>query len=176
MTRHTASALALLTLAAPISGCGAGKTSTADNPTPPKTTTTTTRQTASSSALEHAVRRALDANGRLSAYVLWSDHVPSWASQSTRGPALSGLRASAETRGKQALRVRSLSSKFQVLAVQLAPSYTSATATVHDHELVTLYQRGRQGRTVTLDENDRIVLRRLGQTMRFVVWEVRPQK
>jgi hypothetical protein len=174
MTRRTVSALLLLTLAVPMSGCGASKTSTADSDTSPKTKTTT--QTASASALEGAVRRALDANGHLSVYVLWSDEVPSWASQSTRGPALAGLRASAETRRKQALRVRSLSNKFQILAVQLAPSYTSATATVHDHELVTLYQRGRQGRTVTLDENDRIVLRRLSQTMRFVVWEVRPQK
>lgn len=175
MTRRTVPALVLLaTLAAPISGCGAGKTSTADSHTRSKTTTT--QQTASSSALEDAVKRALDANGHLSAYVLWSDEVPSWASQSTRGPALAGLRASAETRRKQALRVRSLSNKVQVLAVQLDPSYTSATATVHDHEIVTLYQHGRRGRTVTLDEHDRIVLRRLGQTTRFVVWEVRPQK
>lgn len=175
MTRRTVSALVLLALAVPVSGCGAGRTSTADSRTPSKTTTTT-QQTASSSALEDAVRRALDANGHLSAYVLWSDEVPSWASQSTRGPALAGLRASAETRRKQALRVRSLSSKFRVLAVQLDPSYTSATTTVDDHELVRLYQHGRRGRTVTLDEHDRIVLRRLGQTMRFVVWEVRPQK
>jgi hypothetical protein len=176
MTRPTVSALVLLALTIPMSGCGASNTSTADSHTPPKTKTTTTQQTASSSALEDAVRRALDANGHLSAYVLWSDKIPSWASQSTRGPALAGLRASAESRGKQALRVRSLSNKFQVLAVNLDPSYTSATATVHDHELVTLYQHGHRGRTVTLDEHDRIVLRRLGQTARFVVWEVRPQK
>lgn len=174
MTRRTVSALVLLALAAPISGCGASKTSTADSHTTTKTTTT--QQTASPSALEDAVRRALDANGHLSAYVLWSDEVPSWASQSTRGPALAGLRVSAATRRKQALRVRSLSNKVQVLAVQLDPSYTSATATVHDHEIVTLYQHGYRGHTVTLDEHDRIVLRRLGQTMRFVVWEVRPQK
>ncbi len=72
--------------------------------------------------------------------------------------------------------MRSLSDKLSVLSVQLDPSYTSATATVHDVERVALYTHGRRGRTVTLDERDLIMLHRLGQQMRFIVWEVKPQK
>lgn len=163
------------TLALVASGCGgAGKTSTTASHN--GSTTTSVSQPGTPAVLEQAVRTALNENGRLSTYVLWNNTIPSWASHSTAGPALAGLTGSALGRRKQALRVRSLSNKVQVLAVQLDPSYTSATAMVHDHELVALYTHGRRGRTVTLDERDRIVLHRLGQAMRFVVWEVRPQK
>jgi hypothetical protein len=167
--------LVILALALTANGCGATKT---DSPTGDtrSTVTTTSSQPTTPAALEAAVRQALSANGRLSVYVLWSDDVPSWASQSTDGPALADLKASALSRRKQALRVRSLSDKLSVLSVQLDPSYTSATATIHDHERVALYTHRRRGRTVTLDERDLIVLHRLGQQMRFVVWEVQPQK
>jgi hypothetical protein len=174
MKRSALLVIAALTLAA--SGCGTAKTSTSGGHTPTASTTTAAGQQATPAALEDAVRTALSGNGRLSVYVLWNNNIPSWASQSTRGPALAGLKASAVGRHKQALRVRSLSDKLQVLAVQLDPSYTSATATIHNHELVALYTNGRRNRTVTLDERDRVVLHRLGQTTQFVVWEVQPQK
>jgi hypothetical protein len=167
--------LVILVLALAANGCGATKTDRLSGDTR-STVTTTSSQPATPAVLETAVRQALSANGRLSVYVLWSDDVPSWASQSTGGPALADLKASALSRRKQALRVRSLSDKFRVLSVQLDPSYTSATATIHDHERVALYTHGRRGRTITLDERDLIVLHRLGPQMQFIVWEVKPQK
>lgn len=168
-------ALALCGGCALLTGCGgaAHDTATTRSSTTSSSTTATLDATAQ---LEDAVREVLKANGRLSVYVLWNNKVPSWASRSTRGPALTDLVASAKSRGKQGIRVRSLSAKVQVLAVQLAPSYTSATATVHDRERVALYKHGRRERTVMLDERDEITLHRLGQARRFVVWEVQPKK
>ena len=79
--------LVILALALAANGCGATKT---DSPTgdPRSTVTMTPSQPATHAALEVAVRQALSANGRLSVYVLWTNDVPSWALQSTGGPAL----------------------------------------------------------------------------------------
>ncbi len=161
-----------LTLAA--SGCGASKTSTPASHTSP-VGTTTTQQTAPA-ALEDAVRAALRENGRLSNYILWGNTIPSWASQSTKGPALAALTASAAGRRRQGVRVRSLSEHLKILSIQLDPSYMSATAVIAASGQVAVYKHGRRERTVTLNEHDRLRLHRLGQAMRFVVWEVKAQK
>jgi hypothetical protein len=173
MRRLTPHTTAVLVAALTVAGCGGSTThTTTAASTPP--TTTASRQ-ATPTVLEQAVRNALNMNGRLSLYVLRSNKIPSWASQSTGGPALAGLAASASTRQKQRVHVRSLSEHFQVLAIHLAPSYTLATATVQDRQRVVLYTRGRHARTTTVNERDRVVLHRGGQAARFIVWEVQPE-
>lgn len=156
-----------------LAGCGGGATrQTATQ----RTTTNAASAPNPAAQLEGAVRTALNENGRLSTYVLWNNTIPSWASHSTRGPALAALAASAAGRQKEGVRVRSLSANSRIMAIQLDPSYSSATATVRNDERVALYRHGQRERTVTVDERDQIVLHRVGQTTRFVVWEVRPQR
>lgn len=173
--RVRAIALALCGGCALLAGCGtaAHDTTTRSSTASSSTTTTTPDATAQ---LEDSVRESLKENGRLSVYVLWNNKVPSWASRSTRGPALAGLATSVANRRKQGIRVRSISDSDQVLAIHIAPSYTSATGIVRNRERVALYKHGRRERVATVGGRYRIVLRRLDQTMRFVVWEVQPQK
>ncbi len=172
MRRLAPQTMAVLVAALAVAGCGGSTTHTTAASTQP---TTTASQQAMPTVLEQAVRNALNMNGRLSLYVLRSNKIPSWASQSTGGPALAGLAASASTRHKQGVHVRSLSEHFQVLAIHLEPSYTLATATVQDRQRVVLYTRGRHARTTTVNERDRVVLHRGGQAARFIVWEVQPE-
>lgn len=161
----TAVAVAVLAIA----GCGGGKTQTTGS-SASLPTTTASRQT-TPALLEQAVRSALTLNGQLSLYVLRNNEIPSWASQSTGGPALSALAASASARRKQGVTVQTISEQFRVLAISLEPSYTVATATVEDRQRLAVHEHGRK-RTTTLTERDHVVLHRLGQTTRFVVWKV----
>lgn len=171
MTRPTVSALLLLALAIPMSGCGAGKTSTADSRTPSKTKTTTTQQTASSSALEDAVRRAVLANHVLLTRALLTNEVPT-RSEGAAGPALADLRNAAAQRRSQHVKVRILSEKLTVLAVQLAPTYATATATILNVQRVqAIYGRHRAAPSISR-EHVRLELHRIGNTDRFIVWKV----
>jgi hypothetical protein len=167
--RRTACALAALTLGA--AGCGGGSDTTPAAAPQHSRTTSATNATAD---LENAARTALRENGRLSIFVLSHNRIPTWATQSTRGPALAALRASAATRRRQGVRVRSLSDRLEVIDVRIDPSFATATATVRDRQRVLPYRHGRPDRpTRTLDERVRVELRRVGREVRFVVWTVR---
>ncbi len=150
-------------------GCDGGNDEAATEP--PQTTTTSETGKA---ALERAVRSALDQNRRLSVYVLWNNRIPTWAKQSTRGPALLALRDAAADRRKRGVRVRLLSDRFQILSIRLEPSFTEATAIARGRQRVRPYGwNGKPiGRAVELNEQARVELRRLGATDRFVVWRV----
>jgi ABC-type uncharacterized transport system auxiliary subunit len=88
-------ALVALATCALLAGCGSSST--------PKTTATTTTMTTTTVAnptvqLEQSVRSALAANTRVSDYVLEHNAIPTYASESTSGPALAGMRGSAAQR------------------------------------------------------------------------------
>jgi hypothetical protein len=168
MTRRLGAVLIalLLVIAAGCDGGDDGEVATQ----PPSTTTSPVTGEAD---LRQAVRTALDKNRRLSVFVLWNNRIPAWAERSTRGPALAALRTAAVDRRTQGIRVRLLSDRFQVLSIRLDPSFTRATATASGRQRVRPYVNGKRGaRTVDLNERARIELRRLGDTMRFVVWRV----
>jgi hypothetical protein len=166
MTRRAILLLALL--AAIAAGCDGGNDQVATQPPP-----TTTSET-EAAALERAVRRALRENDQLSGYVLWNNRVPTWATRSTRGPALATLRRSAADRRKRGIRVRTLETRLQITSVKLDPSYTKATAVVRSVQRVRPHQGGKPiGRAVELDERAKVELRRLDSSSRFVVWRVR---
>lgn len=125
--------------------------------------------------LEDAVQAALRENDRLSGYVLWHNRVPAWAKRSTRGPALAALRAAAAERRQEGIRVRTLSNRYEILAIELNPSFERATATVRSRQRVRRYRDGEPiGRVVSLDERATVELRRLDETKRFVVWRLMP--
>ncbi len=156
----------LLAIAA---GCDGGNEESATQPSPTATTTESGQ-----AALDRAVRSTLTANRRLSVYVLWNNRIPPWATRSTRGPALAGLRAAAADRRKRGIRVRLLSDRFQIVSIRLDPSYTKATAIARGRQRVRPNRLNGTpaGRSVELNERARIELRRLGRTNRFVVWRV----
>ena len=167
MTRRLGTVLIALLLAA--AGCDGGDGEVATQP-PPATTSTTTGE----AALRDAVRQALRRNDRLSGYVLWRNRVPTWATQTTRGPALVTLRQSAADRRKRGVRIRTLVKRLEISSIELDPSYTTATATVRSIQRVRPYRDGKpSGRAVKLDERANVELRRLGASDRFVVWKVR---
>jgi hypothetical protein len=159
----------LILLAVAIStGCDSGNDEAATEP-PPATTTTETGK----AALERGVRQALRENDRLSGYVLWSNRIPNWATRSTRGPALAALRTSSADRRRRGVRVRTITSRLEIISIDLDPSYTSATAVVRSAQRVRPYMGGKpSGRAVKLDERARIELRRLEASDRFVVWRL----
>jgi hypothetical protein len=168
MTRRVGTVLIvlLLTIAA---GCDGGDGEVATQP-PPRTSSTTTGE----AALKDAVRQALRRNDRLSGYVLWRNRVPTWATQTTRGPALVTLRQSAADRRKRGIRIRTLANRLEISSIELDPSYTTATATVRSIQRVRPYRGGNpSGRAVKLDERANVELRRLGASDGFVVWKVR---
>lgn len=170
MTKTLATALTVtLTLILVIAGCGSD-----NNDSAPTTTQTTTAATNPTAALKRGVRAALNENRRLSIYVLWNNKIPAWATQSTRGPALAGLRTAAADRKRRGIRVKLLSDRFQIRSITLNPSYTEATAVVQGRQRVQPSRANGQpsGRAVTLNERARVQLRRLGNTDRFVVWKV----
>lgn len=158
-----------------VAGCSTSKNSTPRSTSSPTTSSATDKQTGRA-VLENAVRVALNMNNELSGYVLWNNTIPSWARESTAGPALATLTASAAARRKQGIRVKPLSAHLKVLSIQLAPSYASATATIASDERVAVYRHGRLEHADAGSEQDRLVLRRVGQAVRFVVWEVHQQK
>jgi hypothetical protein len=168
MTRRLGTVLIALLLAA-VSGCDGGEGEVATQP-PPATTSAQTGE----AALRDAVRQALRRNDRLSGYVLWRNRVPTWATQTTRGPALVTLRQSAADRRKRGVRIRTLANRLEISSIELDPSYTTATATVRSIQRVRPYRGGKpSGRAVKLDERADVELRRLGASDRFVVWKVR---
>ena len=167
MTRRLGAVLIALLLAI-AAGCDGGDGEVATQP--PATTSSETGK----AALEDAVRQVLRRNDRLSGYVLWSNRVPTWATQTTRGPALATLRESAADRRKRGVRIRTLASRLEVSSIALDPSYTRATAVVRSIQRVRPYRGGKpSGRAVKLDERASVELRRLGSSDRFVVWRVR---
>jgi hypothetical protein len=168
MTRRVGTVLIVLLLAI-AAGCDGGDGEVATQPSPGTTSTTT-----GEAALKDAVRQALRRNDRLSGYVLWRNRVPTWATQTTRGPALVTLRQSAADRRKRGVRIRTLANRLEISSIELDPSYTTARATVRSIQRVRPYRGGKpSGRAVKLDEQAKVELRRLGASDRFVVWRVR---
>lgn len=149
-------------------GCDGGNNEPTTKPPP-----TTTNETGPS-ALERGVRAALSENRRLSVYVLWNNRIPPWAEHSTRGPALTSLRAAAVNRQKRGVRVRMLGNQREILSLRLDPSYARATAIVLDRQRVQPSRRNGSpiGRATKLNERARYELRRVERSDRFIVWRV----
>lgn len=166
--------LLLLAAAAVAAGCSGGGDG---NATPPTTSATgaTTETADTEAALKRAARTALDENFRVSVFVLWHNRLPASAERSTRGPALKALTDAAADRRQEGLRIRSLPGRYRIVQLQLDPSYTRATAVVHDERRVVPYRNGRElGRTIAVNDRAEIELHRLGESLRFVVWRVTP--
>jgi hypothetical protein len=153
-----------------LAGCGGGSGTTGKTVS---TAPTTSTQASPTAALEQAARAALEQNHTLSDYVLSHNAIPTWAAQSTAGPALAGMRSSAAQRRAGKVRVRVLTSAVEIRLVQLDPSYTSATASVVERSRVRVYQHGRAvGGVRALNEPARIELHRIGDKSAFVVWKL----
>ena len=172
---NRAAACAIVVAGVAVAGCSGGShqaNSTSTSPSMSGPTTTATQPDAKT--LERAARAALDANHKLSVFVLWHNRVPAWASRSTDGPALTSLRSAAATRRSRGVRARLLSDRRRVVSLKLDPSYTKATAVVVDHQRVQPSGRnGRPlGRDVALNERATYELRRIGSSAHFVVWRV----
>lgn len=119
------------------------------------------------------MKAAIRRNVKLSTYVLWHNQIPRWATQSTRGPALTALRNAAATRRRQGIQIKNLAGGYTVSSIAIAPSYATATAIVRSHQRVAPYKSGRRlGKAITENDNARVQLHRLGDTKRFVVWRV----
>jgi hypothetical protein len=158
-----------------LAGCSSGSNHAGTTSTSTSTSASTTNgEQLTAQSLERSARAALDANHKLSVFVLWSNRIPAWASRSTGGPALAALRSAAATRRTRGVRARLLSDRRRVLSFRLDPSYTKATAVIVDRQRVQPSGRnGRPlGRAVVLNERATYELRRVGQTGRFVVWRV----
>jgi hypothetical protein len=158
----------ILVLVALLAGCDGGTDEATTQPPP----TTTSSQTGKAT-LERGVRRALKENDRLSGYVLWFNRIPSWATRSTRGPALAALKRSAAERRQRGVRVRTVASELKISSIRLDPSYATATAVVRSVQRVRPYESGKpSGKAVKLDERAKVDLRRLGSSQNFVVWKL----
>ncbi len=128
-------------------------------------------------ALEQAARTAIEQNAKVSDYVLSNNAIPSWASQSTAGPALAGLRGSAAQRKAAKVHVRILTSRVTIHSIQLNPSYLSATASIVYEGRVRVYKnRHPERRAIRLKEPAQVALHRVGNETRFVVWKLRVVK
>jgi hypothetical protein len=126
-----------------------------------------------STTLKLAVRRALAENYELSLFVLGHNRIPNWALQSTRGPALAGLRLSAADRAKRGIEIHVLDRKFTIISLRLDASYAQASATVQTTQHIRPYHGSKPlGRSISLNERAQIELHRLGVSTRFVVWKV----
>ncbi len=153
-----AAALALCTIAAPAAEAG----STAANGAP------VTR-----ARLLTQARAAIHADHKLSVAVLWTNAVPK-KQNATAGPALTSLRQAAADRKRRGIRIRLVSERFRILTLRLDTTYTTATATISDRQVVRPYHAkgGPLGKPITLDEHARLTLHRVGRSSRFVVWKV----
>lgn len=162
--------ISAVVLAVAISGCG---TSNAHHDTTPASRDGTTPTTTSSAAtLEAGARQAVQQDHRLAVKALWSDRLPA-KPQGVAGPALADLRRAVAERRHQNLRVRTLSEHFRVEGVQVEPTYTTATATLLYAERVQQYRDGHAaGKPSTTREHIRLLLHRIGNSDRFVVWKV----
>jgi hypothetical protein len=125
-------------------------------------------------ATRAAVRTALLANHHLAIRVLWTNRVPRDAVNSTRGPALAGMRSSARDRQSKGVRVRMLRDRYRITSITLAPSLATATAVAESMQTVLpSHLNGHPlGRSVRLNERAQIVLRRLHGSNDFVVWNI----
>jgi len=160
-----------IAIALVVAGCGSGSHVAAST----QASATTSDRVSTQVALEHAVRAAVEENFKLSLYVLWHNMVPTWASDSTRGPALVELRASAATRRERGIRIRPVKTALRVHAVRIDPSYTSATAVADSQQRVRPYESGKpQSRSILLHEKARLALKRIGTSQHFIVWKVTP--
>ena len=163
--------LVVLVCAVVVGGCSGGSKHASSTTT--STFSTTSAKHPTPQSLRLAVRTALRSNDQLSGLVLWTNRVPQDATKSTRGPALVELRKAAAQRLSKHLRIRTVSSKLQILSIKLDPSYARATAIIRSRQVVRPYRAGASlGRTVKLDERARVELRRLGSKTTFVVWRV----
>jgi hypothetical protein len=162
--------LAVVTLVA--AGCGGGSSGSGTKARSTSSAATTAADPAV--ALTRAARTAVNKLHRLSVEVLWRNTLPSGTTRWIRGPALTSLRTSAADRRKRGIRVRLVADDFHILSITLDPSYTKATAIARGRQRVRPYGRdGRPlGHAVSLNERARIVLRRVGGSKRFVVWQV----
>lgn len=124
--------------------------------------------------LRAAVRAALAANHKLAIRVLWTNRIPVTAGQSTRGPALAELAASAKDREKKGVRVRMIRDGYRIISIGLAATKTHATAFAEwDQRVVPSHLNGTpRGGAVLLRERARVELRRVGTLQSFVVWKV----
>jgi hypothetical protein len=173
MTAATRPLLLLATVAALAAGCGgtSGKGAATSMSTDAKATSAQT----SEASLKAGVRAAIGANVQLSLYVLWHNHVPGWATRSTRGPALKALHSAAATRRKQGIQIKNLSGHYTIVSISLAPSYSTATAVVRDTRRVAPFRNGhRLGKAIVGTDHSRVQLHRVGNTHRFIVWSVSP--
>jgi hypothetical protein len=172
MTR--AGTFALVASSVALAGCSSGSHQANSTTTSTSTSaSTTSAQQPTPQSLRLAVRAALRSNDKLSGVVLWTNRVPQDAAKSTRGPALVALRTAAAQRLSKHLRIRTVSSKLQILSIKLDPSYARATAVVRSRQVVRPYRAGAPlGRAVKLDERARVELHRLGSETSFVVWRV----
>jgi len=180
--KRTALIIAMVLL---VPGCGGGsrKASTTVQSVPSVTTTSAAPTTAGEpsstpqntrTTLRAAVRTALAANHRLAIKVLWTNRIPVTAGQSTRGPALAELTASASDRAKKGVRVRMIRDDYRIISIRLAATRARATALAQwNQRVVPSHLDGTpRGRAVSLRERARVELRRVGSSQRFVVWRV----
>ena len=163
-------ALAALLLA----GCGNANSKTTNNAKTNATSQPVASGKPTAADLRHGVLIALRANHKLAVGVLWTNKVPANAKRSTRGPALAGIRASANDRQRKRLRVRMLHDDYRIISIRLDPSYTSAIAVVQSTQKVVPSQLNGKplGRSVELHERARIDLHRIGSSRSFVVWRL----
>ena len=170
MRRFLTAALAALLLA----GCGNANSKTTSNAKTNATSQPVASGKPTAADLRHGVLIALRANHTLAVRVLWTNKVPANAKRSTRGPALAGIRASANDRQRKHLRVRMLHDDYRIISIRLDPSYTSATAVVQwNQDVAPSHLDGtRIGRAIQLHERARILLHRIGSSRSFAVWKV----
>ena len=171
--RRGRGALVVVVLAAAVVVGGCGGSRRIDTTTSGTTTQQTEPVQLTASDLRAAAREAVQRNYALSLYTLWHNKLPPWAPQSTRGPALAGLRSSIQGRQKRGVRIRVLDRKLKIVSLKLDPSYTHATATIQSRQHVRPFRGKRPlGAAVKLDERARLQLRRVDTSRRFVVWKV----
>lgn len=178
---------ALITaIALSLAGCGGGGHQSRQSTPSSTARTTTTAATVSTSPAERttteqvdatlrtAVRAALAANHTLAIRVLWTNRIPSAARDSTRGPALAELTASAKNREEKGIRVRMIHDTYRVIWIHLGRTRTHPTALAEwDQRVVPSHLNGTpRGGAVSLRERARIELRPADAATSFVVWRV----
>jgi hypothetical protein len=130
----------------------------------------------------HAVRTRLEAaaiaavrrDGRLAALALWDDRVPDSAAHTLVGQALEALRAAAERRRAERIRVRMLRSELRIVSVRLSAGGTAAEVVARWRQtlrVASLTGAG-SGPPLSLDEEAALFLERPSRSARFVVSKV----
>jgi hypothetical protein len=149
-------------------GCGGG---THADSAPSTSAARTTDQPATPVVLEDAVRKAVNENHELLTQALLTNRVPA-NPQGTAGPALAVLRSSAAARRVQKIKVRIISETFRVLSARLDPSYTTATVSVLNVQRLQVSHGSKSSAPSIVREHVRLLLHRIGNSDRFVVWKV----